>query len=356
MRNLSVLLVLALLFSGCAYAENRDLNPAAGIETSRIPDYAEITSWVSVPDEPVHDADTFFILPTVNMRETEVGNEDITDARKAARFVKTLGMERGIVTESTDLYAPFYRQMTVASAMDENGIVQRELDTEAVQAYLDVAYGDIRNAWLYYMEHWNRGRPVILFGYSQGAEMVLKLLAEFGQEGPLADQLVAAYAIGIPVRETFLTEHPNLKMARGETDTGIIVSYNPVDERMKRNGMKELSINPLNWRTDGTPAGKEENLGYVTADTNGEITQEIPAYCGAYLDRESGMLVVTDAVNQDELYESTGTLFPAGDYHMVALNLFYRNLQKNVGERIETFMRQKLENPEMEDTALQDVA
>lgn len=65
--------------------------------------------------------------------------------------------------------------------------------------------------------------------------------------------------------------------------------------------------------------------------------QEIPGYCGAYLDEESGKLIVTDADNLDELYGTTGTVFPVGDYHQNDLNLFYRNLQKNVADRIQCF-------------------
>lgn len=43
----------------------------------------------------------------------------------------------------------------------------------------------------------------------------------------------------------------------------------------------------------------------------------------------------------DAMYESTGNPpFAKGDYHMYDLNLFYRNLQKNVAARIESFCAQ----------------
>ncbi len=321
---------LAVLLQRLSTLEPAETNPA--------PDYADPARWVAIPETLAHEADTFFILPTVNMRETEVGNEDIYNERKASRFVKTLGIEGGIAGESTDVYAPFYRQATIASYLDENGMMTDMQAANDAMEYDDIAYGDIRAAWLYYLENWNNGRPVLLFGYSQGADMVLRLLAEFGAESALADRLVAAYVIGASVDEAYLTEHPWLQMARGETDTGVIISYNAADARMEKPETREYAINPLNWKTDSTPASKEENLGFVVTDVTGAVTQELPAYCGAYLDPDSGKLIITEADNLEELYVSTGSPFPAGDYHMYDLYFFYRNLQKNIADRVESFL------------------
>lgn len=302
------------------------------------PDYGNAASWVSFPDAPAHATDAFFILPTVNMKDTGQGNEDIYNERNASRFVKTFGMEKGIVSECTDVYAPYYRQATLGCYLGGDGRISLDWDRSAQgMEYRDIAYSDIRAAWLYYMENCNDGRPVVLFGFSQGAEMLLRLLAEFGAEPALSDRLVAAYAIGASVDAAFLSEHPWLRMAQGETDVGVIVSYNAADARAEKPAEKECAINPLNWKTDGTPASRAENLGYVVADVTGQITEEIPAYCGAYLDPDSGRLIVTEAENLDKLYEASSAIFPAGDYHMYDLNFFYRNLQKNVADRIDSF-------------------
>lgn len=336
-KILGLLLVLALAFSlAAARAEETDRETNAG---AWVPlDYALDAFWAAKAETNEHAADTFFVLPTVNMKETVPGNEDITDERKATRFVKTYGMEKGIVEESTDVYAPLYRQSTLACYLTEDGFFSDDpAQINRAMEYDDNAYADIRAAWLYYMENWNRGRPVVLFGYSQGADMVLRLLAEFGEEEPLSGSLAAAYVIGWPVQETFFQEHPKLKRAQGETDTGVIISYNAMDERAALPETKECSINPLNWKTDSTPAANEENLGFVTADITGQITEEIPAYCGAYLDADSGKLIVTGMANGDALYSATNSVFPAGDYHLHDLNFFYRNLQKNIGDRIERF-------------------
>ena len=301
-------------------------------------DYTLDDAWIEKPDAPAHDADVFMIMPTVNMRAMVPDNEDVNNTRTALRFVKTFNMEKGIVSEFADVYAPYYRQATIGSYLDSSGnLTGGTADASEQSVYDEVAYKDIKNAWDYYWTNLNDGRPVVLFGYSQGANMVLQLLSELGEDEAFSQKFVAAYAIGASVDEDFIAEHPYLKMAEGETDTGVIISYNAVDERAEKPDSKELSINPLNWKTDDTPAGKEENLGCVQVDTYGEVIEETPAYCGAYLDSESGRLVITDAEDLDELYGADSGIFPQGDYHMYDLTFFYRNLQENVEKRIETF-------------------
>ncbi|MDO4803483.1 MAG: DUF3089 domain-containing protein [Lachnospiraceae bacterium] len=301
-------------------------------------DYSLDDNWISKPDSPAMDADIFFILPTVNMKSTTADNEDIYNLRTASRFVKTFAMEKGIVQEAGDIFAPYYRQTTIGSHLTEDGMVRDNWYEEDERSYYDdIAYADIRNAFQYYMEKCSNGRPFVLFGFSQGGEEVVRLLEEFGQEEDFSNRLIAAYAIGFPITGKTLSDYPWLKMAQGETDTGSIISFTAMDARADLPDEKEYSINPLNWKTDNTPAAKTENAGCVITDTAGEITEETPEYCGAYLDEKSGRLIVTDIENQDELYQGDNGVFPSGDYHLYDLNFFYRNLQQNIRVRIDSF-------------------
>lgn len=61
--------------------------------------------------------------------------------------------------------------------------------------------------------------------------------------------------------EEYLSEHTYLKAAKSKKDTGVIISFNAVDERMEYNGVKEVSINPLNWKTTSKKADKSLNKG-----------------------------------------------------------------------------------------------
>ena len=84
----------------------------------------------------------------------------------------------------------------------------------------------------------------------------------FGDEA-LQKQLIACCAIGWRLTEEETETWPQLRAARGETDTGAIIAFNTeaedvADSLMIPAGMKTLSINPLNWKTDGELAEKKE--------------------------------------------------------------------------------------------------
>ena len=154
-------------------------------------------------------------------------------------------------------------------------------------------------------------------------------------------QLAACYAIGWRITEEELTQYPHLKMAAGPEDTGCIISFNSeaegiTDSLLVPAGTRTLAVNPLNWRTDSTPADKSLNLGACFTDYSGEITSEIPQLTGAYLDPERGTLKVTDVTPEE--YASGLSLFEDGVYHLYDYQFFYRNLEENVGKRVEAFL------------------
>ena len=100
--------------------------------------------------------------------------------------------------------------------------------------------------------------------------MSIRLLKDCFAREEVNDLLVACYAIGWRITEEELEKYPHLRFATGETDTGVIISFN--SEGRKRNGFpydprrtRTLAINPLNWKTDSTPAlpgGKRRCLFY----------------------------------------------------------------------------------------------
>ena len=167
---------------------------------------------------------------------------------------------------------------------------------------------DVRRAFRHYLEHRNHGRPFLLMGHSQGAMAVLELLKnELPPDDPALKQLVAAYVIGWPVTKEELKQFPQLKMARGEHDTGVVVSW------------------------------KEANLGAVFFRPDGEIALERPGFCGGALDLERGTLVVD--LESPQKYEAE--FFPRGVLHMGDILFFYRNIAENVEKRTEAFQKNR---------------
>ena len=359
------------------YDMERNIRPA---------DYSRADQWVSKPDNAAAQAakaDVFMVLPTVNMNRWDADSEDVTSLKDALRFVKTFNMEKGIFGDNTAVYAPYFRQATFGTYALQ--------DEAAKEKYLAIAMDDVREAFRWYLENCHAaGKPIVLFGYSQGAQLVKNLLAEFGQDERLSGSLAAAYVIGESVTQADLDASPWLKMAQGETDTGVVVSYECVgqaaaeriaaeeaaagaaapamgadaaapdvgagqpaapatgagaaaSQAAEHSSSKALSINPLNWKTDSTEASKEMNRGYVVTDTYGNVKEEIPAFCGAYIDEKTGLLVAT-GIDDPEKYAVKGIgVLPDGSFHLYDLTFFYNNLKENVAKRIAAFLGEEVE-------------
>ena len=103
-------------------------------------------------------------------------------------------------------------------------------------------------------------------------------------------------------------------------------------------GTHAYTINPLNWKTDGTLADKSENSGACFTDYSGAITKEVPELCGCYIDTGRGILKVTDVT--PEQYPALLSLLPEGAYHIYDYQFFFRNLQENVRIRTESWLSQ----------------
>ena len=271
-------------------------------------DYSQRDHWAYYPVGEGKEADLFLICPTVDMGKNENYNMSMEDTATKESFVGALNMEKGIYEDVATMYAPYYRQMTFP--------VYSMTETE-MQPYLEIAYRDVAAAFEYYFENCNNDRPIILAGFSQGSQLLLMLLEEYFDDAKYSNKLVAAYCIGWRITEQDLAKYPHLKMAQGEDDTGVIISFNSEAEGVEDSiivpsGVKTLGINPLNWKTDSTPADKSLNAGACFTKYSGEIKKELAQLTGAYLDETRGTLRVTDINPADY----SNSLVPDGVYHL----------------------------------------
>ncbi len=72
------------------------------------------------------------------------------------------------------------------------------LDETEREQYMQEVYRDVSDAFAYYLDNENGGRPIVLAGFSQGADMCYRLLEEYFGDKKLEERLVAVYAIGWP--------------------------------------------------------------------------------------------------------------------------------------------------------------
>ena len=313
----ALLLVLALALTLSAYQGRERV------------DYAQEENWAWLGIGQDKAADVFLVCPTVDMKDEF--NMSMTDEATKANFLGALNMERGIYEDSARLFAPYYRQ----AAMKVYSLTQQEREP-----YMALAYRDVSDAFSYYLENLNQGRPIILAGFSQGADMCYRLMEEYFGEEALSDRLVAVYAIGWPLTQEMTEKYPQLKPAQSADDLGTVISFECEAEEVTDSfiipqDMKALSINPLNWKTDATPASKEENLGACFTDYSGSIVMDAGALCGGYLDEARGVLKVTDVSPSD--YPAIVPGLPEGAYHIYDYQFFFRNLQENVTLRVDAY-------------------
>ena len=171
--------------------------------------------------------------------------------------------------------------------------------------------------------------------------MCYRLLEEYFGDEELSSRLVAVYAIGWPCTEEMVKTWPQIRPAQAVGDIGVVVSFDceapgVTESFINPAGQRAYGINPLNWKTNDTPADKSENLGACFTQYNGEIVSETRALCGCYLDAERGVVKVAD-IRPDE-YPPLVPGLPEGAYHVYDYQFFFRNLQENVVERLESYL------------------
>ncbi len=314
----ALLILLAVLLVGCSGAKSASV-------------YAEAANWAYAETAAADKtADVFFVTPTVYLGTEEALSWDSYDEETMASFVGAINMEKGIYDDDARFFAPFYHQAALSAYY---------ASAEASAAAFDTAYADVKEAFDYYMANWNGGRPLVLAGFSQGAQMCIRLLEEYGGDPAVSKVLVACYAIGWRFTAEDQAQYPQIRFAQGERDTGVLIAFNSEapavsDSLLIPAGTKTLAINPLNWSTDGQSVDRSYNLGACFTDYDGNIVTEIPQLTGAYIDDVRGALKVTDVSPEDY----PGVLFPDGIYHLYDYQFFYRNLEQNVQERIRAFV------------------
>lgn len=292
-------------------------------------DYADPALWVYRENQApaAHQAaDVFFVCPTVCIQP--VDNMDVQDAGERKTFKHAVDMEKGIYCDRARFFAPYYRQKSMPNYMKPG--------------CNDVAYGDVKEAFLHYLKHDNQGRPFVLAGFSQGGEHALHLIKDVLADKKIARRMVAAYLIGWCVTRWDTAAAPQLRPAQRETDTGVFVCWNTEESNTEGTfivpkGARAHCINPLNWRTDDTPAAADCNRGARFNLENLNAPAQLQ-YCGAVINPKRGTLVPLFVPGQEA---PTALRFFAGSFHGYDPAFFYENHRLNVNKRIEAFLKKK---------------
>lgn len=290
------------------------------------PDYADAAMWYmseaelysNLPDEEYgSEADVFYILPTCVRDWTDsLGSvchfADVRNPEHIAAMLPSNELAYDIFGKYADFYSPYYRQITLDSWTSD----------EIAEERFPYAMEDIGRAFDYYMEHWNKGRPFILAGFSQGAKCVMELLKSLDEEE--YSRLIAAYVIGYKVTEDDM-KNPNVRPARSADDIGVTVCYNSVESAASISpglAASEFCINPLNWSCGPEPASVQDTVT-VSVDTDAHV------------------LIVRGLDSEKYYHPSLAGLFEKGNYHLLELTLYQKSLTKNAETRISAFLKKR---------------
>ncbi len=215
------------------------------------------------------------------------------------------------MAENNNFYSPYYRHITLDTwaTLNEDTINRR---------YHAVSFVDIQNAFQHYLNHYNNQRPFVLAGFSQGGKSVVELMKILSED--VRQRMVAAYVLGYKITPADTLVAPWIIGAKDSTDIGVTICYNSVSDvnhiKPIVSSPNVMCINPVNWRTDSTPATLHDTI-IVTLSTEYNVLQ-LDGFNGSYLPNILNILNV-------------------GDYHGIEPWLYSEQLRDNIQLRIHKF-------------------
>lgn len=324
-----IIIVFAVLFiiTGCVKNNSN---------TSSYNIYAEQENWLHLPDNITHNADIFYIYPTVCASDT-ANICPVNDMQMQNAAKRVLKLQAYAFDKYTNIFAPYYTQYDIEAIEYSNYDEIQKIMKKNIQGI-----NEIYDALNYYFENYNNGRPFILVSHSQGSALMQYVLSDYMKNHKkYYENMVAAYVIGYPVTKEFMAANPHLKFADSAEDTGVIIAFEVqspnkagIDALYADN---RLVINPVNWKKDETYAPKEENLGSLDQKTL-QITS--PGIADAKIDLEKGV-VICSTIDEKKYQIPIPSVFGTSSYHGQSFQLYYVNLGENAKQRIDNFIKNK---------------
>jgi len=321
------------------------------------PDYSKQSSWAALPQmkdasdvapggmspiDPAHaPADVFFIYPTSYFSGRH-WNADISDAATNAKTDKgSLRNQASAFNGCCAVYAPRYRQMTFGGFLEPSD--------DSKQA-MGLAYSDVKRAFVYYLAHYNHGRPFIIASHSQGSRHAKMLVQEMIDGTPQMKHFVAAYIVGNWLDEDWFKSLKTVKVCESAEQTGCVVTWSSLAddadaqeqryEFVSRSGLpaadaehKYVCTNPLTWTTADVLAPASDDIGgwvYGGGDAPRAIDPHLVS-----MRCDDGALFVSRP--GDWLYRAR--MLPGGNYHGYDYQLAYMNIRENASARVKAFLR-----------------
>lgn len=332
------IIVLLTIFSSCKTGfKTKDFKLS---ELPLIPNYSELSFWAAHPEknDSIIDmfyntkkedlkADVFYIYPTLlTDRKDDSWNSDTYNESQNKDVINiAIKYQASAWANAGRVYSPLYRQVHFRSFYEpytSNGGIQAG----------EIAYSDIKSAFIFYLKNFNNGRPIILAGHSQGAYLCKRLLKEFFDEKELRNQLIAAY---IPGTKVDLNEFKTIPHLKNPDEVKGYLSWNTfrINKKPKKNKhpahfswkKDQFVTNPINW-DKSREASSKQHKGLLFFDEKIYPNSiNIKIYDGLLWSS------VPEGIKGNILLKLIK------NYHFGDINLFWKDISENAKTRVDSF-------------------
>ena len=296
---------------------------------SKEPNYSNPKFWAVKPDKypdalkkiigenKNKNCDVFFIYPTAFLDRKDLRwNADPSDKLLNESIVKgSIKYQASAFARAGNIYVPFYRQSHYKVFVSPYNKYYKNS--------IEIAYSDVREAFKYYLENFNNGKPIIIASHSQGSILSAMLLKEFFDDKQLQKKLVVAYLPGAKILENYFIK---LKKSNKSEQIGCYVSWNTYKKGSYPKKYKEwfkggITSNPITW-DDKIKTDFKDHKGLLNVD--GKVYPN------------SVKITVKDGLVWSNLPRIPKRLFLVfkKDYHRADINLFWKDIQTNAVKRL----------------------
>jgi hypothetical protein len=301
-------------------------------DVNNVTDYSQPGNWLSADMSGSLPVDIFYLYPTAWQKGPNDSNYCSVDNVSMIKGANgAFNRQASAFLPVGNIYAPYYRQADAMYTLTLPTIEQQDEAVRIIPAVDGVA------AFNYYLEHYNKGRPFILAGHSQGSNVLLYILAQIKDQPDVLGRMVAAYVIGFSVTKDYLAKNPPLKFATGPDDTGVIISYNTEAEGVTSSPLVRpgaLAINPISWTLTDLVAPKEDNAGSIRPVTMAlsDLTP-VKDFASAQVNTARGVVVCKSVdINRYSIQGMPGV------FHSYDYPFYFYNIRLNAQNRVEKYL------------------
>ena len=324
---LSILAAILLLcgnvsYTACTAHHNKSASDSVVAQYIPLaPDYTDTTMWITRDGDPEGTgADVFYIVSTWEEDWTTADSlichyADVWNPTHREHMAREINKVAAYMSSGNRFFAPYYRHMAIDSWMTR--------DDDTIYRRTRLSMHDVCEAFDHFQARRDTTRPLVIAGFSQGGLAVVELLKHMDDQ--TYSQLAAAYVLGYKVTPDDTLQTTHIKAAQGESDTGVTICYNTVKDVkyvIPVIANTCMGINPVNWRTDTTPALLHDTITVTLSPDHHVLV--VSGYSGSEYKPYRGFLNV-------------------GDIHSCEPWLYSECLQRNISVRAAQWRKLKRE-------------